>query len=115
MGKSESEYCREGAAARSCGRPFLRSGNILRLVYPRPFFGAVYFYSFALVLSQKFYQFVAVDPDLMVTFFLGFVKDQFQAEVEVGLFNIVGVFFGTVAGTAHIADDIPGLDETAFF
>ena len=38
--------------------------------YPPPFFGALYFYSFTLVPAQEFDQFVAVDPDLMVTFFL---------------------------------------------
>ena len=49
---------------------FLCSGNIFRLIYPPPFFGALYFYSFTLVPAQEFDQFVAVDPDLMVTFFL---------------------------------------------
>ena len=37
---------------------------------PPPFFGALYFYSFTQVPAQELYQFVAVDPDLMVTFFL---------------------------------------------
>ena len=90
-------------------------GNIFRLVYPPPFFGSIYFYGLTLVLLQKFYQFVAVDPDLVVTFFLGFIKNQLQTEVEVGFFNVVGVFFGAVAGAAHIADNVSGLDETAFF
>ena len=38
-----------------------------------------------------------------------------QAEVKVGLFDIVGIFFGTVAGAPHISDDITGLDSAAFF
>ena len=90
-------------------------GYIFRLVYPSPFFGSVYFYGLTLVFLQKFHQFVAVDPDLVVTFFLGFVKNQLQTEVEVGFFYVVGVLFGAVAGAPHISDDITGLDSAAFF
>mgnify|MGYP007112488370 CR=1 FL=1 len=94
----------------------LRRGMIFRLVYPLSILGSCpTFYGSHTGSFAEILQFVAVDPDLVVTFFLGFVKDQFQAKVKMGLFNVVGVFFGAVTGAAHIANDISGLNEASFF
>ena len=50
----------------------------------------------------------------MIAVLLGFIKNKLQAEMKMGLIDIVGVFRTAVAGSAEIADDVSGLDNTPF-
>ena len=51
----------------------------------------------------------------MISFFLGFIKNQLNAEMKVGFVNIISIFRRTVAGTPQITDNVSGLDDGSFF
>ena len=93
----------------------LRKGRqVFRPVYPAPFLGVRDLLCLALMLVEEPHQLVAADPDLIVPVLLGLVEDQLQAEMEMGFVNIVRILGPAIAGAAHIADHIPGLDRAAF-
>lgn len=91
-----------------------RHRRVLHLVYPVVFLGLLVFDGFGAVHGEELGQFVAVDPDFVVAFLLGLVEDELEAEMKVGLVDVVGVFGAAVSGAAQVADDVAGLDDTAF-
>ena len=66
------------------------------------------------VQLQKLDKLVAVDPDFIVSLFLGFVEDELETEMQMWLVDVVGIFRTAVAGAAQIADYITGLDDASF-
>lgn len=66
------------------------------------------------VFIKKPGQVIAVYPDFVISFLLGFIKDQLESPVQMGLPDIIHIFLLAVAGVSHIADDLPGSDHTAF-
>ncbi len=67
------------------------------------------------VQLQKLDKLVAVDPDFIVSLFLGFVEDELETEMQMWLVDVVGIFCTAVAGAARmITDHITGLDDASF-
>jgi len=83
-------------------------GRVRHLVNPEPLFGLLILFGQRAVSGKKTGECVAVDPDLVVSFLLGLVKDQLEAEMEMDGFDVVGVFHGAVARMPHIADHVSG-------
>ena len=75
-----------GAAAGLPGRipEIFLFGRIPDLIGPLPFFCPLHLVHLRPVQGEKFHQLVAVDPDLPISFLLGLVKNELDAEVEVG-------------------------------
>lgn len=80
-----------------------------------PFFGFGILFCEGSVFVQEAGEGIAVDPDLVISFFLRFIKDKLEPPVEVNGFNIVHIFRLAVAGMAHVADHITGSDHAALF
>ena len=89
-------------------------GRIFHLEMPEPFFGFGVFFRKGPVFVQEARQRIAVDPDFIVPFFLGFVKNKLQSPVEVDGLDVVDIFLLAVAGVAHIADHVSGCHHAAF-
>ena len=108
--------------ARMCQGTFFSSwvrklldAGILHLINACPLLGALFLDRFRAVHGEKTDQLIAVNPDFVVSFFLGFVKNELQSEMQVRFNDVVGVFSGAVTGVPEITDHIPGGDEAAFF
>lgn len=95
----------------SCSYAVSKSLSVFCSVHPAPFFGVRDFFRLALMFMEEPHQLIAADPDLIVPVLLGFIEDQLQAEMEMGLVDVVGVLGPAVAGAAHIPDHIAGLDD----
>lgn len=65
------------------------------------------------VLCEEPCQRIDVDPDLIVSLLLGFVKDQLQPPVQMRHFNIIHILLRAVAGVPHVADDVSRRDGAA--
>ena len=98
----------------SLGGKLLKTG-VFHFINTRPLLSAIFFDSFRAVYRQKTDQFIAVNPDFVVSFFLGFVKNELQSEMQVRFSDVVGVFSAAVPGVSEITDHVPGSDETALF
>ena len=64
--------------------------------------------------GQQLCKGIEVDPDFVVAFFLGFIKDQFQPKMQMRDFYIVDIFLCTLSGVSHIADHLSGRNGLAF-
>lgn len=80
-----------------------------------PFFGFGILFREGSVFVQKPGEGIAVDPDLIVSFFLGFVEDKLHPPMEMDGFNVIHIFFGAIARVPHVADHIAGSYNAAFF
>ena len=89
--------------------------RIFHFINTRPFFGAFFLDGLGAVYRQKTDQFIAVNPDFVVSFFLGFVKNELQSEMQMRFSDVVGVFSAAVAGVSEITDHVSGGDEAALF
>lgn len=98
----------------SLGGKLLKTG-VFHFINTRPLLSAIFFDSFGAVYRQKTDQFIAVNPDLVISFFLGFVKNELQSKMQVRFSDVVGVFSAAVPGVPEITDHVPGGDETALF
>ena len=88
----------------------LRNCRVTHFKNPGIFFCFRVFFCFGAVQLQKPDNLVTVNPDLVISILLGFIKDQLHAKVQMRFFNVVGVFRAAVAGAAQIADHVSGLD-----
>jgi len=94
--------------------PDIILGNgIYKIIYPAVFLGFIVLNRFYTVSAQEFNKVIAVDPDFIDAFLLGFVKYQLDAEMKMGGVDIVGIFRSAVTGSAKIADNISSLYNTA--
>ena len=64
---------------------------------------------------QKPDQLVTVDPYLIVSFFLRFVKDQLNAKVQMVRIDVIDIFRGTVSRPSQISDYVSRLYNRSFF
>lgn len=85
------------------------------MVDPVIFLGFLIFDGFGPVHGQKLDNFITVDPDFIISFFLGFIKNQLYSKMKVGVIDIIGILCAAVSGTSQISDYIACLDDTAFF
>ena len=87
----------------SLGGKLLKTG-VFHFINTRPLLSAIFFDSFGAVYRQKTDQFIAVNPDLVISFFLGFVKNELQSKMQVRFSDVVGVFSAAVPGVPEITD-----------
>ena len=98
----------------SLGGKLLKTG-VFHFINTRPLLSAIFFDSFGAVYRQKTDQFIAVNPDLVVSLFLGFIEDELDPEVQVRSCDVVGVLRGAVSGPAQVSDHISRCHDTALF
>ena len=91
-----------------------QSGRIPHGSCALPLLRIRHFRSLGLVIPQKTYQLIGIDPDFPIPLFLRFVKDQLYAEMEMNLIDIIDIFRGAVAGMPHVSNDIPGRYNASF-
>ena len=99
------------------GKQFLKllHRRVFHIIDPAPLLGFLVFRSLAAVFIEELGQFVAVYPDFVIAFFLGFIKNQFKAPMQMDSLDIIHIFSSAVACMAHISDDISCRNDTAFF
>ena len=79
-----------------------------------PLFCALDFCHITAVTVEEFGQLIAVHPDLVISFFLGFVENKLKSPVQMYRLDIIDIFFRAVTGVSHIADHVPRRDHAAF-
>ena len=90
---------------------FCKIPGIFYLITTIPLPGCIIPQNLGGVFGQKLNQRIHIDPDLMIAFSLGFVKNELQSQMKVTDVDIVDIFLGAVSRPPHITDDVSGLDQ----